>query len=387
MKQVDRFEDILGNEKLAVYMKETAVGAAPHALMLIGEDGSGKRTLARLYAQLLLCENKKTVSGQSAAADGEQPAQSRAEGEQPAQSRADGEQPAQSRADGAGASSTRPQAEACHTCQSCLQVAAGEHPDIVTIAPEEGKGKGKKSISVKAVRESVAAAAYMKPYKGPYKIFIIEHAEKMTQEAQNALLKILEEPPAYVVIMLLSTDEESLLETVRSRCVIFHAASVPDEQVAAYLQEYLMVPDYVARPAAAFARGNLGKAAELVGSESFRDECDKIVRYFKKARYLGYNQIAEFSQEIAADPEGCDRYLELIQLFLRDVLTVQLSEERPLFFADEEETVREAAGSLSYRAVGKIENEIYKVKERIEENVAPDMATEVLLAGIKEAYI
>ena len=219
MKQVNTFDDILGGQKLIAYMKETAAnGTVPHALMLVGEEGSGKKMFANLYAKALLCEN----------ADAGEP---------------------------------------CLHCQSCLQVAAGAHPDIVKIAPEEGKGKGRKSISVKTVRDTIGDGAFIKPYKGPYKIYIFERAELMTEEAQNALLKILEEPPSYIVIMLLSTNEESLLETVRSRCVIFHTAGVEDMQVTEYLQEYLMVPDYLARPAAAFARGNIGKAAALVSSQ------------------------------------------------------------------------------------------------------------------------
>lgn len=345
MKQVNTFDDILGSEKLTTYMKETAAVTPPHALMLTGEEGSGKKTLASLYAKALLCENPKRISG------------------------------------------TRDMCEPCLTCQSCLQVAAGDHPDILMIAPEEGKAKGRRSISVKTIRETIAAGAYIKPYKGPYKIYLIDHAEKMTEEAQNALLKILEEPPAYIVIMLLATDEESLLATVRSRCVIFHTECVPDQTVTEYLQEYLMVPDYLARPAAAFARGNIGKAAELVSSETFRDQYAKVAWYFKKARFMEFDEIAEFTKEMAADADTCDRYLELMQLFLRDVLTVRLSEGGSLFFGDEEETVRETARALSYKSVDTIEKQIYTVKERIEQNVAPDMLTEVLLAEIKEACI
>ena len=339
MKQINTFSDMLGGEKLTTYMKETAAhSAVPHALMLVGEEGSGKKTRAALYAKLLMCENREPGVI----------------------------------------------ADPCLTCQSCKQTAAGEHPDIIVIAPEEGKARP--SISVKAIRETIAAGAFTKPYKGPFKIYIVDRAEKMTEEAQNALLKILEEPPSYIVIMLLATDEESLLETVRSRCVIFHTESVPEEKVTEYLQEYMMVPDYLARPAAAFARGNIGKAAELVSSDRFRGEYSQVVRIFGKARYLEYDRIVELAQEMAADRVSCDRYLELMQLFLRDVLTVRLDSGGRLYFADEEETVEAAAKALSFKAIDTIEKEIFTVKERIEQNVAPDMATEVLLAVIKEAY-
>ena len=103
MKQVNTFDDILGGQKLIAYMKETAAnGTVPHALMLVGEEGSGKKMFANLYAKALLCEN----------ADAGEP---------------------------------------CLHCQSCLQVAAGAHPDIVKIAPEEGKGKGRKTVPLSSL--------------------------------------------------------------------------------------------------------------------------------------------------------------------------------------------------------------------------------------------
>ena len=189
------------------------------------------------------------------------------------------------------------------------------------------------------------------------------------------------------MIFLLATDEESLLQTVRSRCVIFHTGDVPADRIQAYLQENLMVPDYLARPAAHFARGNLGKAAELVSSTEFRDLCDEVVRYFAKARFTEYDRMTEIIDGVAKDQDRCDQFLDLIQLYLRDVLTVKCGVDSPLFFEGDREKVAEAADALSFRSVDEITDEIFTVRERMEQNVAPDMVLEVLMALIKEKML
>ena len=344
MKQVRSFDDILGSEKLTAYIRESAAkGTIPHAVMLVGEEGSGKKTFARLFSKTIQCEKRAAA--------------------------------------GAGPDTADP----CMECQSCRQVDAGQHPDIVMIGPDEGKKT--RTISVKTIRGTIAEGAFIKPYKGPFKIYIVERAESMTVEAQNALLKILEEPPAYIVIILLSTDEESLLDTVRSRCVIFHTGAVDQDLIQQYLQDELMVPDYLARPAARFARGNIGKAAQLVSSTGFRELYDQVVQYFEKARFFEFDRILEIEEELAKDMPGCEQFLDLVHLYLRDILTVKCATGGDLFFADEAEKVEEAASRLSFKAVDEIHDGIFTVRERIEQNVAPDMALEVLLALIKEKML
>ena len=106
----------------------------------------------------------------------------------------------------------------------------------------------------------------------------------------------------------------------------------------------------------------------------------------KKGGRAEYDQIVENVQEIVKDADTLDRFLELAQLYLRDVLSVRIGEERELFFAEEEEAVTRTADALSFRDINTLEKQIFTVKERLEQNVAPDMAMEVLLAGIKEAF-
>ena len=125
----------------------------------------------------------------------------------------------------------------------------------------------------------------IKPYQGPYKVYLIEEAEKMTVQAQNALLKTLEEPPEYGVIILMTSSLEALLPTIQSRCVLLNMRPVRDELVQKYLMEQLQVPDYRAKLCTAFARGNIGQAKLLASSEDFdrvREEAVTLLKYINE---------------------------------------------------------------------------------------------------------
>lgn len=102
------------------------------------------------------------------------------------------------------------------------------------------------TIGVDDIREQVVADVQVRPYSSPYKVYIIPDAEKMNQQAQNALLKTIEEPPEYVVILLLTTNSAAFLPTILSRCVMLNMKPASDELVRKYLMEHVQIPDYEA---------------------------------------------------------------------------------------------------------------------------------------------
>ena len=105
--------------------------------------------------------------------------------------------------------------EACGKCHGCRQVLAGTHPDLIRVTHEKPQ-----TLSVQEVRDQVCATAGIRPFQNGRKIYIIDDAQMMNEHGQNALLKTIEEPPEYIVILLLADNEKKLLETIRSRCVI-----------------------------------------------------------------------------------------------------------------------------------------------------------------------
>ena len=148
------FKDIIGHKREIEHLeKAISTGKVSHAYIFSGEKGTGKLTLANAFAMALQCTG---------------------EGEKP-----------------------------CGTCHSCHQAASGNHPDIIHITHEKPN-----SIGVDDVRDQLVGDVQIRPYNGKYKIYIMPDAEKMTVQAQNAILKTIEEPPEYAVIILLTDNEQ-----------------------------------------------------------------------------------------------------------------------------------------------------------------------------------
>ena len=197
------FKDVVGHRDIIGYIQDAVQqNKVSHAYILNGQRGSGKKMLAKLFAMTLQCESGKS--------------------------------------------------EPCGECRSCIQANSENQPDIITVKHEKPA-----SISVDDVRTQVNGDIMIKPYSSPYKVYIIPEADLMTVQAQNAILKTIEEPPEYAVIFLLTENADSLLATIRSRCVILKLRNIKDKLVKKYLMEQMQIPDYQADLCAAFAQGNI----------------------------------------------------------------------------------------------------------------------------------
>ena len=173
------FKDVVGHKNIIKYIQNAVTAdAVSHAYILNGERGSGKKLLANLFAMSLQCENRDE--------DG----------------------------------------DACGKCRSCRQAAGGNQPDIIRIMHEKPN-----TIGVGDIRTQVNDDIMIRPYSSKYKIYIIADADMMSVEAKNALLKTIEEPPEYAVIMLLTENAETLLPTIRSRCVMMKLRNIKDQLV------------------------------------------------------------------------------------------------------------------------------------------------------------
>jgi DNA polymerase-3 subunit delta' len=151
--------------------------------------------------------------------------------------------------------------EPCDRCPSCLQVAAGTHPDLILAArPDE-----KVEFPIEVIRE-VGAKLALKPARGGFKIAIIDDADDFNDEAANAFLKTLEEPPPRSLILLIATDPERQLATIQSRCQLVRFAPLPPAVIAGLLQKQAMEPAQAER-LARISGGSLGQAVELSDPE------------------------------------------------------------------------------------------------------------------------
>ena len=226
------FGDIVGHEQVISHLKNAiSMGKVSHAYILNGPEGAGKRMIAEAFARALQCENHDT--------------------------------------------------EGCGKCRSCHQAENLNHPDIIYVNHEKPN-----TISVADIREQINGTIDIKPYNttSQYKVYIVDEAEKMNEQAQNALLKTIEEPPAYAVILLLTTNADAFLQTIRSRCVTLELKAVADEKIHNMLMRNYQVVDYKADVCVAFAQGNVGKAILLAGSQTFNELKDQTIRLVRKLR-------------------------------------------------------------------------------------------------------
>ncbi|MBQ4600207.1 MAG: DNA polymerase III subunit [Oscillospiraceae bacterium] len=203
------FEKLLGNERLRENLRAAIQkGRISHFYLISGPAGSGKHTLARLLAAAILCGGAE-----------------------------------------------RP----CMSCPVCRKVMADTHPDFITVDDPE-----KKTVAVELVRKA-SADIYIQPNEGSHKIYLFPRAQDMLIPSQNALLKVLEEPPKYGVFILLTDNPEKLLPTVRSRCTELAMTALPEKLLTSVLrQRYPQVQAETLAAAAARSGGFLGQAMELL---------------------------------------------------------------------------------------------------------------------------
>lgn len=327
------FKDVVGHKNIIKYI-ESAVqaDAVSHAYILNGERGSGKKLLANLFAMSLQCQDR--------AENG----------------------------------------EACGKCQSCKQAKSGNQPDIIRVIHEKPN-----TISVDDIRTQVNNDIVIKPYSSKYKIYIIPEADLMSVQAQNALLKTIEEPPEYAVIMLLTENAETLLPTIRSRCVMMKLRNIRDQLVKKYLMEQMEIPDYKADVCVAFAQGNMGKAIMLATSEYFNEIKEEVVHLLRNIDEMNVSELMDAIKKCMTYKMEINDYLDMIAIWYRDVLIYKATKNVDrVVFSDQLRHIKQRASKSSYEGIENILDAIEKAKARLKANVNFELTMELLLLTIKE---
>ena len=325
------FKDIVGHEQIIEHLK-TAIemGKVSHAYILNGPDISGKMMIAEAFARALLCEKQDP--------------------------------------------------DGCGECRSCRQSDDRNNPDIIYVKHDKPN-----TISVDDIRTQLNNDIVIKPYSNQYKIYIVDEAEKMNQQAQNALLKTIEEPPAYAVIMLLTTNADSFLQTIRSRCITLNLKSVKNDVIKSYLMTEKKIPDYQADVCAAFAQGVVGKAIKLASSDDFNELKESALSLIKRLDDIDLYEMGEAIKQISDYKLQVQDYFDLITVWYRDVLYMKATNDvNGLIFKDEVYDIKKQASKHSYHGIEAIIEALDKAKLRINANVNFDLVIELLLMTIKE---
>lgn len=329
---MSRFVDIVGQEQLKEHLENAIrMNKISHAYIINGERNAGKEFIAKTFAMALQCENRQ-------------------------------------------------EEEPCQECHSCKQAQSGNHPDIIFISHEKPG-----TIGVEDIRKQINGDVSIKPYSGPKKIYIMNEGEKMTVQAQNALLKTLEEPPEYAVILILTTNVNSLLPTILSRCVVLNMKPVRDDQIKSFLMETMAIPDYKADICVAFARGNLGKARLLAKSEEFDKVKEEAITLLKYINEMELSEIVAAIKKINEYKFDVNDYMDILSIWYRDVLLFKATHDaNHLIFREEIQYIRKVADRSTYEGIEKIIDALEKSKQRLSANVNFDLTMELLLLTIKE---
>ena len=326
---MEAFSDLFGNAGFkATVGAELIAGAPSHAYILEGPEGSGRHTAAKLIASSVFCKGRGS------------------------------------------------EAFPCGKCLSCRKVKEGISPDVIFI----GRGD-RATIGIDTMRDMRSSISFA-PVEEDKKIYIIEEADKMTAQAQNSLLLSLEEPPEFVIFILLCSDSTLLLETVRSRAPVIRMERHSPDAIVKYLSEKAEYAKYREKleEAASVAGGSIGRAIALLGetdAEEFRDAalCREIMPTLLCG---GKSERNALLKKMPSKRDEALSFFAVLMTALRDVVVCKKSSGDTLFY-----TKREEAAALASRVSAKRLVTLYDAAEtasdRIASNVNVQAATELFL--------
>ena len=325
-----RFSEILGQDEIKDYFKNAIFkNKLVHAYIINGEEGSGKMMLSETVSCALLCEN---------------------EGEEP-----------------------------CNECTSCHKIINHNHPDVIYVQHEK-----RDVLSVDEIRTQLVNTIIEKPYSAKRKVYIVPDADKMNVQAQNALLKTIEEPSEYAIIFLLTNNMNKLLPTILSRCIKITLKPVDDKKIMEYLMRVYQVPDFIAKEAAAFAQGNVGLAKSLVASEEFKEERKEFVSLVNSIPRLQTFEIAGKVKEFVKAKKDTTKLLNMFRVWFRDVLLYKATrDESYLIYVSDLRLIQEMS-KTSYRGIEKVFEELNDAENKLNSNVSAEQVLSILLIKVKE---
>ncbi len=332
--------EIVGNEHLRRRLCDDVLcGTMSHAYILAGPRGSGKHRIAMHYAAASACENK---------------------------SRSDQPLP-------------------CLNCPSCRKILEEKSPDVILVK------KDKLSIKIDQIRELQNDVRKV-PVDLDHKFYIIEDAETMTEDAQNAFLQTLEEPPTYVHFFLLCENIGPLLETVRSRAPVLRTTPIPRSELREYL--FRICPE--AKTLAAtdenaleeiltIADGAIGRAVELVDQTAREPQLERRRLAANLVENALGRRVVPLVDMIYSLPQKQDELVPILSLAcsaLRDLITLKQAENAPLCFYTDRSVATETAYSHSLSALLSLYDNFTNAADLLTKNIHPKLTLTALLAQL-----
>ncbi len=328
---------IIGQQKaVSLLQRSLENGRLAHAYLFVGPRHVGKMTLALNLAQALNCQEEE---------------------------------------------------KPCGACRSCHSIASGNHPDVQVIrrGDQNSTDVPKKDIGIDQMRE-IQHAANLRPYEGNCRVFIIDGAEYLSQEAANSLLKTLEEPAATVVFLLLTTDRSLLLPTVVSRCQKVELPPVPTPTIEQALIEHWGTTAEHARILARICHGGIGWAISALSDESLTRErgqkLEQLIGLSDASIEERFAYVGQLATRFAKNRESVSEELDLWRGWWRDLLLTKGDCAALIVDIEQEAMLHREAERYSLTQIEGFIKAIGAALEQLKQNANPRLVLETLMLDI-----
>ena len=248
------FEGIIGNDKIKKELEFLAkTGKYSHSYLFLGTAGIGKKLIAREFAKMILCESEEKY---------------------------------------------------CGKCKSCIEFDSNNNPDFLEIMPD---GNNVKIEQIRDLQRKIVE----QPIISSKKVYIIDDADFMTREAQNCLLKTLEEPPEFANIILIGANESSFLSTIKSRCTLIKFNPIPDEEIKEYITKKYELRE-ISDSVILASGGSIGKAENLKDKEELYKSIDKVMNNLEKMDLIDTLKNADIIYKSQDEKQNILEYINII---------------------------------------------------------------------------
>ncbi|MFO7888687.1 MAG: DNA polymerase III subunit delta' [Eubacteriales bacterium] len=324
-----QFDSVVGQDRVKDYLTNSIKkDNLTHGYIFEGPKNIGKLEVAKVFAQLILCQN----------------------------------------------SDEKP----CEICSSCKKVNADSHPDIHILKLDEN------SIKRKDIDE-LQTSIYMKPYESKKKIYIIDDSHKMTLQAANTFLKTLEEPPEDTIIIMIAVNRDLLLDTIVSRCQIINFDMLGHKEVEKILIEEYKIEKEKAQLLAGYSKGNVYKALKIFKGEDktliYRDE---IVDIVDKIFENGKSVVFDYEKYFKDRKDNIDEIFDILIVWFRDILFEKENISDMIVNSDKIEILKKHSRGKNSIRLAEIYDVIQKTYDDFNKNVNYNLIIDNMLLKIQE---
>lgn len=321
-------QDVIGQKKITQALQRSLLeGNMFHAYIFEGTEGIGKKFTAYNFAKAILCHENKA---------------------------------------------------SCHDCSSCKKMEHGNHPDYYLIEPD---GNSIKDSQITGVQDIMSK----KPYESKNTVIIIDKAETMTVRAQNRFLKTLEEPCGDSIVILLTTNANSMLPTITSRCMIMKFKPVHRKKISNFLiqKHGLKIEDTLVP--VAFSNGNIGRAEKLYQSESFKENRMKSIEIAKQLSDINTENFYCIVDAIEELKEISLEVFDMLQFWYRDIILLSMKVQQDLVMNEDYiDVLIKEADEIGHERATKIIYLIEETKKDIKMNFNYNLVIKNMLLKIQE---